>query len=339
MAINYFVALILSMVALMLPNLLGRRVSEFVFLTYCLFRGDYGNDYYVYKDYFYQISDVEWTGLVSFAQEKRLEVLWVIICRLFDFLTFETFYLIISIIITVMFIVILRRISNNNPITNLLLLLYVVLDPDILLVSFSAIRQWLAILLVWHFIYLGSAGVKMKFLLILIIAQVHYSALVALVFPFISWLENKVNFVRLSLVISLFYILISLSRDLIVDAFPRYSGYINIFQGKEVSTGLNILWYLGIGLIGVKINRKILPILMIFLAFTFLGGTLGILTRLSWYFIIVVPLIIADYMSMTTKFDINVRKMMLLLAFSVLVIKSYKWFNSITWYEGYFTYL
>ena len=55
MGLNYILVLLLIAVSLVLPNRYGRIVSDFIFLGYCLLRYDYGNDYYVYKDYFEQI--------------------------------------------------------------------------------------------------------------------------------------------------------------------------------------------------------------------------------------------------------------------------------------------
>lgn len=339
MGLNYILVLLLMAVSLVLPNRYGRIVSDFIFLGYCLLRYDYGNDYYVYKDYFEQISILPWSEMLAFSAESRLEVLWVLLNYLFSFLSFEIYYWLVSLLIALLFLRVFRKISANNHDIYILITVYVLLDPDILLVSFSTVRQWLAILLSWNFILLQSHSNRVKFILLALVSLIHYSAVIMYFYLLISPSLKKLKLMRLLVSLVVVYLLFPFIIQQVIETFPRYASYIEIFQGKKVNSGLNFIWYLIFGVAGVVVNKERSVLVILFLTFVYFGGTLGILTRLSWYFIIVMPLIISDFIRKNVGVELNVKKILLLGYISFLFAKSYQWFNSITWHEGYFEYL
>ena len=55
----------------------------------------------------------------------------------FSFLSFEIYYWLVSLLIALLFLRVFRKISANNHDIYILITVYVLLDPDILLVSLA----------------------------------------------------------------------------------------------------------------------------------------------------------------------------------------------------------
>jgi hypothetical protein len=144
------------------------------------FRNGLGTDYYAYADY-YNYPEI-------LQNEFLFQFLFITVPRLISH-NARTFFLLTSFIVSFYF---LKTIFRYSQIVPLSLVIYI---SQFYFSSYNVVRQFVAIAI---FIYFGSKFINEKrlvlyCLLVVLLAQIHYSMYFMLVFPFLGSHDYRIN--------------------------------------------------------------------------------------------------------------------------------------------------
>lgn len=196
------------------------------------FRYNVGRDFMMYETLYYGNQS---PGI------NPLEVVWNYLYQLFNYCGFSSvsWFLCTSFVINVFFVLGIKRMSKDFYVS----MAFYLCIPQLYLESFNAVRQFVAMAIVFYWSYLFFEKKYIKFLIVLLGASFfHQSALLTIPF-FVLSVFNFPNVV-LVVIISLCFILRNSLWGIIsvvmekLPIFDRYAHYAHIYVPSESNTGL-----------------------------------------------------------------------------------------------------
>lgn len=351
MDINWIVVIIIFAFAILRVN---KYWTLSILVIYFFCRGDYGNDYYAYLDYYNDISKLKFEDLNNYSKNHSIEKGWVIInwiISLFnvDFNVFITFW---NIIYLFLINKLISYVVVNNQEYNIVILL-MTLDPDFILTHFSILRQALPILIFYiAFINIKNMDLSKIIIVGIITIAIHNSAIIPFALLVIVYVLNsyKVTVNKLMLfsipILGLIFYNLNFILSLVFSNFERYQNYGDVFNQKKINYGLSFFWLYSISFYYYKIKgysvfyNQLFFIFFVYLIIFPLSLYLGAITRLTFYFQFSVILVILEiYRFLKNKS--NLLAILFLVFGSILPFfyKSYVWFHQDTWIDNYLYYI
>jgi len=221
----------------------GLTFSFILIFLFSALRYKYGSDYPTYLASFQEFNRALTPQILDFS--RTMEPGWFVLCYIFKpfgFFALTAFFALINCI------VFYRFIKIYLPINYYWIAVFIyVFSPNLLLLSLSGYRQYLAIaIFLFSLQYIDQKKPFHYFFCITIASFFHFS--VVIMFPiyllrFFTWKINRMNFVIiLVFFISLFFFgefLQPLLYSLLEGNFTKYTGYLYVSQTKAVfSSGL-----------------------------------------------------------------------------------------------------
>lgn len=314
-------------------NIFGNLIFSILFLVSAM-RYYVGWDY----DWYHWVCG---TGNKLDYQYLRLELIPKLMIQLSWFTqSTQLFFIISSFLITFLFYISIKENSNDYLLSFFIFFTY----PFFYLDSFSIIRQWMAIIIIFYFSKYLIDKKFITFILGVIIASLfHSSAIIVLLFIPLIYLNLDYRF-SFFVVVFVFLFRYKLA-DIIISKLPygmMYSNYItnNIGNGGNLILYINIIICLLIlvfknHLINLNVKNK-------FYINTILGGTIIAILfthlgqfgyRVSIYFLIYIVYLIPDLINLFKQRDRILLKTIAIILFSLLFI-SYLYNENINLQSG-----
>ena len=340
----------------------GLGIAFFVLTAFFSIRYMYGNDYMGYLEFFKEIAHFPSFGsfLDSYTSSKAFllsEFGWGTLNYLFKPLGFP---FLVAFLTIFEYIIYFKLIKTYVPKEYQWMAVYtLVLNPQILILQLSMMRQALAIvLLILTTHYILTEKRLLAILCAVIAISVHKSALIVLPVFILAFSYKQIGSLRLKkflpIILIAIYVILLMSKDYISGLFmlsfdndivSNYSQYENRMESSEFSIGLGFLFTLipFILLLRYLWIKKDNTSINLFVFFAALGYALAplsyvesLLDRLIFYFsvftIVAIPF---AYYSLRDK----VLRISLIGIYVLITVYSYYSFmTSPTWVKGFSTY-
>lgn len=209
LAVTGFISVIFSYLA-SINKVKNGLLLAFIFLGFIyVIRDDYGNDFWNYYYHFQEISN--FTNFSDCLKER--ETGWVILNWFFKDFGYHFFLGVIGLFINY---VVYRFIKINIPrrLWPLSVLIYV-FNPNLYALSFSMIRQFLAmVIFLYCWDYIKQKKIIPLILLLLIATSIHTTAIILLPFVFIGYTEKVSGKIWAILLVSLLLVVSYISQSM-----------------------------------------------------------------------------------------------------------------------------
>lgn len=330
----------------------GLEISFFLIFLFLALRYNFGNDYMEYSRNFDAIKSTVFSRyeLFKFSEDKRLEIGFVYLIKLFPFTNFFVFVAIWSLVNCIVYYYIIKKYVSQNYYW-FALAIYL-LCPLGMLIQSSAFRQTIAIwMFVWAFKYLKNQNL-IKYLIVMTIGGlIHKSCFILIPLYFlgnVKLLKDKLIYVFSAIFILLLFINFTVKENILpfVDQyFNRYLWYAmnnnNELLREQTLVEILVKAFLLVLIlysfrVGNLLQRKYSVLAAFFVLFFSLVNVVFLLDRISMYFI---PfLIITLPNAMVYIKNVLVRYASIGLIVSYYLVQFIRIFYSETWSEHFIIY-
>lgn len=280
---------------------IGLFVSFLLLFLFQAIRYDYGNDYMLYSRNFDAIKSTVFSRyeLFKFSEDKRLEIGFVYLIKLFPFTNFFAFVTIWSFVNCIVYYSIIKKYVPQNYYW--FALAVYLFCPLGMLIQSSAFRQTIAIwIFVWAFKYLKNQNL-IKYLIVMTIGGlIHKSCFILIPLYFlgnVKLLKDKLIYVFPAIFILLLFINLSIKENILpfvdkyFNTYLRYTmnNYDELLREQTLVEILVKVFLLVLILysyrVGNLLQRKYSVLAAFFVLFFSLVGVVFLLDRISMYFI------------------------------------------------------
>lgn len=319
-----------------------------IFLLICFYgiRYDYGNDYMAYFNNFQSINGQ--TNLELSTDSKDLELGWILLNRIFEPVGFFGLVFFLTIVQFYSFYrVATKYVPRNQQYIALGVYLF---SSGLMLTMLSMMRQSLAMnIILWAVPALLNRKLLKSIIIIIIAAQFHRSAYIALSLPFVIYLFNLSKKTYVITIITIFIlcftaqsIITQYINELISSNFERYEAYSeneSASLGSGIGFIFSILFFLTLVLSDRhKYSYESWTMKMLALSYVFipLGFIIQLIGRLGLYFSILgIPAI--GYLANMSKKSIYM-KMIVTLYIFFMIYGYFTFFYSDVWIDKFMNY-
>ncbi len=322
----------------------GLLISFFTIFIFSAIRYDFGNDYQSYLEIYRDITSNLKSSLSGYS---RYEFGWVLLNIIFCKTSFESIIFFTSLVNSIFFYNYIKKYVSPNYYLLAIIIYY--FDANIFLISLSAIRQSISILLILISIdYLNSKKIVLFIIAFIAAINFHFSSLILLpILVFFNWSNNRINLKYI-----VFFLVIFFSFFLLKDILKEYLIVVTVlfFENRygtlESDASMNILNFIAYLTILIfmfishnKLDKRFQyfsKLLMFGIVIIPIDFILPLAGRLSYYFltlsVIVFPKIFAVLNNLFLKY------LFLLIIVLILIIRLFNFFTSDTYSIGYGTY-